>query len=424
MSLQEGPQVRCDVNAMHKILVVGVTGKGRAGLDPALQARIAAADLLIGRSRLLAEWPECAGEKLALGANIAEMIERLRARGEARAVVLCTGDPGLYGIGGTLARHFGAAELEIVPAVSSVQLAFARIGLPWDDTAIVSAHGRPLAEVIGWARRAAKVAILTDETNTPGAIATALLARGIADCRAVVAERLELPGERITDTRLADLPGRDFASPNLLLLLRDADWRPEPVGIPRPDDAYAHRRGLITKRDVRALSLSRLMLTPIDTVWDIGAGSGAMSIEMAEQAWRGRVYAVERDPECLSFVRVNCARYGADNVTVVQGSAPAALADLPAPDAVFIGGTGGLMREILQYVVERARPGCRLALNLATLEHLTQAQAVLRDLGWAPAIAQVNLAYAEPIAELTRLVPANPVFIISAMRPAATGGND
>ncbi|MEJ5199541.1 MAG: cobalamin biosynthesis bifunctional protein CbiET, partial [Anaerolineae bacterium] len=127
-------------------------------------------------------------------------------------------------------------------------------------------------------------------------------------------------------------------------------------------------------------------------------------------------------PECLGFVRANCARHGADNVTVVEGSAPAALADLPAPDAVFIGGTGGLLREILEHVADRALPGCRLVLNLATLEHLAQAQAALHDLGWTPVIAQVNLAYAEPIAGLTRLAPANPVFIVSAVRPAAAGG--
>lgn len=404
---------------MHKILVVGVPGRGRAGLDSALQARIATADLLIGATRLLAEWPDCRGEKLAIGGDTAVVIERLQARGDARAVVLSTGDPGLYGIGGVLARHFPTTELEIVPAVSSVQLAFARIGLPWDDAAIVSAHGRSLAATIGWARRAAKIAILTDERNTPGAIAATLVARGIADCRAVVAERLEMPGERITDARLADLPGRTFTSPNILLLLREADWQPEPTGVPRPDADYLHRRGLITKRDVRALSLIRLALAPTDIVWDIGAGSGAMSIEMAEQAWRGRVYAVEHDLECLGFVRANCDRYGADNVTVIEGSAPAALAGLPAPNAVFIGGTGGMLLEILHHVAGRARPGCRVVLNLATLEHLVQAQTALRDLGWTPAIAQVNLAHAEPIASLTRLAPANPVFIVSATRPAA-----
>jgi precorrin-6Y C5,15-methyltransferase (decarboxylating) len=399
---------------MSRILVVGVSGRGRAAVDPALAARIAAADLLCGTTRLLAEWPDCAGEKLAIGANIPAVIERLAARGDAAAVVLGTGDPSLFGIAGTLARHFPSDELEIVPGVSSVQLAFARIGRPWDDAVVASAHGRPMAEALGWARRAGKLAILTDETNTPANIAVALLARGAADCRAVVAERLELPGERIVDARLADLPGQSFASPNVLLLLPDADWQPAPVGAPRPDDAYAHRCGLITKRDVRALSLIRLALSATDTVWDIGAGSGAMSIEMAEWAWRGRVYAVEHDAECASFIAANCARYGADNVTLIEGRAPDVLATLPAPDAVFIGGTGGSLTEIVARVTAACRLGCRIVLNLATLENLAQAHAALRELGWQTALAQVNLAYGEPIAGLTRLAPANPVFIVSA----------
>lgn len=403
---------------MSKILVVGI-GEGRTALSPALQERIVRADLLCGGARLLAEWPDCRGEKVVIGANIAQVIARLANRGDAQAVVLGTGDPGLFGIAGTLARHFSAAELEIVPAVSSVQLACARIAVPWDDAIIVSAHGRPLAEVLGWARRAAKLVILTDETNTPAVIADALLRRGVADCRAVVAERLALAGERITDTRLADLVGRSFATPNLLLLLRDADWRPEPACISRPDDAYAHRRGLITKRDVRMLSLARLALTVTDTVWDIGAGSGAMSIEIAEQAWRGHVYAVERDPEGAGFVRENCARYGVENVTLIEGHAPEALVGLPAADAVFIGGSGAALTEIMAYVAAAVRPGCRVVLNLATVENLAQTQAILRDLAWSFTTACVNLAYAEPIAGLTRLAPANPVFIVSTTRPGA-----
>lgn len=401
----------------NRILVVGVAGEGRAALPAAVQARIARAELLYGAERLLAEWPDCAGERFAIGNNIAQMVERLRGRGDARAVVLGTGDPGVYGIAGTLARHFPAEELEIIPAVSSVQLAFARIAAPWEGVVVASAHGRPLDDVLAWSRRAARLAVFTDETNTPGAIAAALLARGEADCRAVVAERLALAGERVVDTRLAALPGQTFATPNVLLLLRDDSWRPAPAFAPRPDDAYAHRRGLITKRDVRALSLARLALSATDIVWDVGAGSGALSVEGAELAWRGHVYAVERDPECAGFARENIARYAAGNVTLVEGRAPEALAGLPAPDAVFIGGTGGALAAIVARVAEVARLGCRVVLNLATLENLAQAQAALAAHGWPAAITQANLAYAEPIAHLTRLAPANPVFIVSTARP-------
>ena len=140
------------------------------------------------------------------------------------------------------------------------------------------------------------------------------------------------------------------------MLIRDAGWQPRPAFAPRPDEAYAHRAGLITKADVRALSLARLALRETDCVWDIGAGSGALSVEMAELAWRGRVFAVESDPENLGFIEENIRRFGALNVTVVAGRAPGALTDLPEPSAVFIGGTGGEMEGILAHV---ARAGHR-----------------------------------------------------------------
>jgi precorrin-6Y C5,15-methyltransferase (decarboxylating) len=244
-------------------------------------------------------------------------------------------------------------------------------------------------------------------------IAQTLLRAGIADCRAIVAENLGLPDERLVDTRLSALPGKDFAPLNVLLLLHDAGWRPIPLSAPRPDEVYAHRRGLITKADVRALSLSRLAISETDVVWDIGAGSGAMSVEIAELAWRGHVFAVERDPENLDYIRQNMQQFGALNVAIVAGRAPAALADLPEPAAIFIGGTGGEMETILNHIQRIARPGCRVVMNLATLENLYQALGLMQTFHWSPQVTQINLAQGQAIAGLTRLAPLNPVFILS-----------
>jgi precorrin-6Y C5,15-methyltransferase (decarboxylating) len=200
---------------------------------------------------------------------------------------------------------------------------------------------------------------------------------------------------------------------NVLLLLHDGGWRPASLFAPRPDEVYAHRRGLITKAEVRALSLSRLVIGETDIVWDIGAGSGAMSVEMAELAWRGQVFAVEHDPENLGYLHQNTQQFGALNVTIVPGRAPAALADLPEPAAIFIGGTGGEMETILNYIQQVARPGCRIMMNLATLENLHQALDLMQTFHWSPQIVQVNLAQGQAIAGLTRLAPLNPVFIVS-----------
>ena len=403
----------------RRILILGVGAEGPASLSPALQERVATADWLCGGRRLLELWPEHRGEKIVIDNNITALIERMRGRGEARVVVLASGDPGFYGIGATLARALPAGDLEIVPHVSSLQLAFARAGLPWCDAVFTSAHARSLGEVVGWARRARTLGILTDPENSPAAIARVLLAAGVSDCRAIVAENLGLPTERLVDTRLSALPDLEFAPLNVLILAHGTEWRPAPALAFRRDDSYAHRRGLITKADVRALCLVRLALAEDDVAWDVGAGSGAVSIEMAQLAWRGRVLAIEHDADSLADIAVNRERFAALNIEVVAGRAPTALAGLPAPDAVFVGGSGGELGGILRHVAKVARPGCRIVVSLATLENLAEARAVLQALGLTHDVTYVSIAHGEPLAGLTRLAPLNPVFIVSAVVPAA-----
>ena len=398
---------------IERILIVGVGAEGPASLSTASQERITRADQLWAGQRLLDHWPDHPAEKVVIGADVAELVQQLPGRGDRRVVILASGDPGFYGIVGTLLRYLPPEELEIIPHVSSLQLAFARAGLAWNEAIFTSAHSRPLAEVVGWAKRAPRLGILTDHQHTPALIAQTLLEAGLADCRAIVAENLGQPDERLTDTRLAALPAMTFGPLNVLLLVREADWQPWPTFAPRPDGAYAHRRGLITKADVRALSLARLAVRATDVIWDIGAGSGAVSIELAALAWRGHVFAIEHEAENIDFIRENCRRFGALNVIVVEGRAPGVLADLPRPTAVFIGGTGGEMVEILQYINRTAQPGCRIVMNLATLENLNEALALMASFDWSPQVTQVNLAQGQAIAGLTRLAPLNPVFIVS-----------
>jgi precorrin-6Y C5,15-methyltransferase (decarboxylating) len=399
---------------MQRVLVVGVGGEGPGSLSPSLLGRIAQADELWGSERLLAHWPDFPGTKVVIGADAAARAAGLLDREARRVVVLASGDPGFYGIAGTLLRHLSPGEVEILPHISSLQVAFARAGVTWSDAVLTSAHARPLAELVGWAKRARKLGILTDQHNAPGLIAQTLLDAGLPDCRAIVAENLGMPDERLTDTRLNALVEMTFGPLNVLLLLQDEGWRPAAALAPRPDDAYVHRRGLITKRDVRALILARLALRETDVVWDIGAGSGAVSVEVAELAWRGQIFAVERDTENLGYIRQNAARYGALNVAVVAGHAPDRLKDLPAPDAVFVGGTGGALEAIFRHVAGAARQGCRVAASFATLENLNRALVCTRELGWETAISQVNIANGTDIAGQTRLSPLNPVFIVSA----------
>lgn len=399
------------------VIVIGVGVEGLASLTPQTLANINEADQLWGSERLLALLPEFFGERVALSKGIGAALEALKTRAETeRIVLLASGDPGFFGVGSSLLHVLPPDEVILIPQVSTLQTAFARAHASWQDAHFTSAHARPLAEVIGLARRFRKLGILTDPCHTPAFIAERLLAAGIPDCRAVVCENLGQTDERMTDTYLSQLPGQVFSDLNVMLLIQSESWRPAPSLSIRPDEAYAHRNGLITKADIRALCLARLALQETDTIWDIGAGSGAISIEMAEQAWRGRVYAIEKDKECQDFLLENIRRFGALNIEVVVGEAPSALVNLPTPTAIFLGGSGGQLESILKCVDGASRFGCRLVATFAILENMLETYTWMKQLGWNPTLTQAQIAYGTPIAEGTRLSPSNPVFVLSGVK--------
>lgn len=403
---------------IEPVTIIGIGLEGAAGLSEELRELIAQADELWGGERLLDAWPSPGTHKVALGGDLMETLQNLKERPpERKVVILASGDPLFYGVAASVLKILPKDEVRVYPQVSSLQTAFARVRLSWQDAALTSAHARPVCEVIGLARRYPKLGILTDPVQTPAWIAAQLLAAHVPDCRAVVCENLGEMDEKITDTRLVELVGKTFSPLNVLLLVHDPDWKPAPAFAPRSDSAYRHKNGLITKRDVRILSLARLELCETDLVWDVGAGSGAVSVEMAELVWRGRVFAVERDAECLTCLRENVTCWGAINVEIVKGQAPQALANLPAPTAVFIGGSGGQLINILERVEAAARPGCRIVANFALLENMLIGMNWMRAHGWRPELSEAQFSYGTPTGEGTRLVPSNPVFILSGAIP-------
>jgi precorrin-6B C5,15-methyltransferase / cobalt-precorrin-6B C5,C15-methyltransferase len=400
--------------APEPVVIIGVGLEGQAGLSPAVREKIGRADELWGSDRLLRMWPDGHQKKVRMDHQIATVVQGLKLRpADRRVVILASGDPGFYGVAASVLRALPVEEVVIHPQASWLQAAFARIGVCWNDAALTSAHARPIAEVIGLARRYPKVGILTDPKQTPALIAEKLLAAEIPDCRAIVLENIGAPEEKIIESRLRALPGQTFAPLNALILVHDPDWRPLQSLKVRPDEAYAHKKGLITKQDVRTLCLSRMGLRESDIIWDIGAGSGALSIEMAELAWRGRVFAVEKNAECLACLRTNVQRFGLLNVEIIAAAAPDGLPDLPAPDAVFIGGSDGKLEPILLHIAESTRSTCRVVANFALLENLLSAYHWLQEHGWQPELTEAQFSYGTPLGSGTRLAPANPVFILS-----------
>jgi precorrin-6y C5,15-methyltransferase (decarboxylating) CbiE subunit/precorrin-6Y C5,15-methyltransferase (decarboxylating) CbiT subunit len=416
--------------ATEPVTVVGLDAAG-APPHPALAPVLATAGLVVGAARHLAAVPvPTRADTIALG-PLAPALRRLTEAVAAGvpAVVLASGDPGLFGI----VRRLRAAglPLRVVPAVSSVATAFARAGLPWDGAAVVTAHGRDSRPALNACRALPLVAVLT----APGAGAAELGAGLIGwSRRLLVAEHLGTDAERIRAVTPEQAAAETWADPHVLLSLADtvpadtvpAETVPGPVapggmrvdnqpaaapagGWALPETRYAHRDSMITKSEVRALVVARLRPRLGRLIWDVGAGSGSVGIECALLG--AAVLAVEQDPEAAATVQANAAAH-AVHVRLVTDRAPAALADLPEPDAVFVGGGGP---EVLAAVVAR-RPE-RVVLTLAALDRVAPAVGLLRAAGYTVEGSQLSAArLADLPGGSIRLAATNPVVVLTGER--------
>jgi precorrin-6B C5,15-methyltransferase / cobalt-precorrin-6B C5,C15-methyltransferase len=404
-----------------KVCIIGVTAGGAASLPAALLERVRSADVLAGGERHLAYFPDFRGQRLAIRPPLDAWIAEVGAASDAgrRVVVLATGDPLFYGIGARLVAQFGIERLEIYPHLTSLQMACARLGVPWDDATWVSVHGRSfdhLRRVLG---RAAKIGVLTDPCSSAEAICRWLVEQGVEEYEVAVLENLGSDAERVVSGQPSALLAETFARLNVVLLLRRSDWklppRPERSLLGTPEPAFEHRRtgeGLITKAEVRAVTLARLQPLPTDIAWDIGAGSGAVAIEWGRLLRDGMVYAVERDAESYARLQANVRRHRAYNVVPVFGEAPECLAELPDPDGVFIGGSGGHLPALLRQACSRLRPGGRLVGNFILLEHVQEAQHTAKALGLEADLVWLSVARGKPLAGKTMLEPLTPVAVV------------
>ncbi|MBI3637031.1 MAG: precorrin-6y C5,15-methyltransferase (decarboxylating) subunit CbiE [Candidatus Rokubacteria bacterium] len=414
------------MTATSVIHVIGVGNEGAESLTPRALALVEKAEVLVGGQRLLDFFPHVPAERLKIGARVDETLAAAAARrATARVVVLATGDPNYFGITRALLRHVPAEALDIVPNVSALQWAFAKARVPWDDATFVTVHGRPLSGLVDAVRSHAKVCLFTDEQNTPAAVARALLDAGLTGYDAVLCEDIGGPDERITRATLEGLLGTRPHALNTLVLLGPEPAPPAAWSPGLPEDAFDQRKpklGLITKREIRVLSLARLALRPDSVVWDVGAGSGSVSIEAAKLAPRGRVFAIEKNEEDAGIVRANVEKFAVPHVTVLPARAPEALAGLPDPDAVFVGGSGGELAEILTIAAKRLRPEGRIVVNAITLDTLHEAVTTFRMLGLAHEAILVSIARSKPLLDMMSFEALNPVYIVTASRAAAEPG--
>jgi precorrin-6Y C5,15-methyltransferase (decarboxylating) len=413
----------------ERIVVLG-TGTGDG---PPVADAVGGAGLVVGAARHLdaAHLPSGV-RRLALGplAPALDAIERHLKEDGSPVVVLASGDPGFFGIVRALGARFGAAALDVRPSSPSVAVAFARLGLSWDDAVVVSAHGRDPRTAVNVCRAHLKVAVLTGPGAGPAELGAALERSGVAR-ELVVASGLGTDAESVVRLSPAAAAARSWPDPvSVVLCLATgrelvggrartiAGPPPAPAGWALPEQDFAHRDSMVTKFEVRALALARLGPRIGELVWDIGAGSGSVGVECAR--FGAAVVAVERDPLGADRVRTNAAAHGVD-VQVVTGAAPSVLAELPDPDAVFVGGGGSDLAAIVSACAGRARR-C-VVVTLAALDRVPEVRLALTDAGLVTDGVLLQSSRLAPLpGDVMRLAATNPVFVLWGTRPEAAQG--
>ena len=425
------------MQATPRLFIIGIGGRP---LDGRAHQALLAAEVVVAQRRLY--------DVFTAYAEFAEVRERIRrtdtleatlgAVREALAghrgpvVLLASGDPLFHGIGRRVLKDLGREEVEIIPDVSSIQLAFARIKEPWEGALLISLHAgqdpraqrrlpHGLADVPTLVAAHQTVAVLTDREHNPAAIAAALAA-GAAHTPPLiyVCERLGYDDERVTAGRPEEIAAMSFAEPNVVIIKRQegapqAGASPFPPRLGLREEEIGHSGGLITKDEVRAVALHSLRLPASGVLWDIGAGSGALSLEAARLCPGLAAFAVEKAEEQLTWIRRNASAFGPGTITAVHGEAPSALAGLPAPCRVFIGGSGGRLREILDVVKEATEAGI-VVVNAATLETLDEALQGLEGAAYRTRVSEVWVARSKVLGGRRAMTGLNPVFIVIGER--------
>jgi precorrin-6B C5,15-methyltransferase / cobalt-precorrin-6B C5,C15-methyltransferase len=403
-------------------------GTGREDLSQRALRWIESAEVLMGERRHLECFPGHAARKLDLPSPLEEAFEQIERLAVAkRTAVLASGDPLFFGIGQRLVSRLGKERVLVFPNVTSVQALFARLGESWTNVKVVSLHGRRSIPQGAWLRELrshSRVALFTDAERTPAEIARQLLEAGFHDRSIAVGEDLGLPSERVRRLSLEEAAGLSFSPLNLVAILpgqEPLEGSASPPGEPVigiPENAFSHEAGLITKMEVRAVVLAYLQLGPHMVLWDLGAGSGSVSIEASRLVRLKQAIAVEKNAGRFGQLVENLRRFGCYEIRAIEANAGEVLDGLPDPDRVFIGGSGGSLGEILPGVSRRLRAGGRIVQTAVTLETLEYAGAFWRREGLDTSTVQLQVNRSVPIGKTSRFEALNPVFVISAWRKA------
>lgn len=410
----------------QKIHIIGIGDDGLDGITSHARKLIEGANLLIGSESTLALIPGDGRSKFVIGGNLNEAVDRISAA-KGRVVVLASGDPLFYGVARYLCDKLGKDRFEVAPHVSSMQLAFARVKESWEDAYLTNLANHPLENVVEKIRVADKVGLFTTEACPPAAVAKALLNSRIDYFSAYVCENLGSPDERVTQGSLAEIAADEFAPLNVMVLVRKPAAPDQPAGLAgrrlfgNPDELFLQTRpkhGLLTPAEVRAIALAQMALRPDSTVWDIGAGSGSVSIEAAQIARDGATYAIEMDIEDHQLIVANAERFGIHNISPILGRAPDAWSALPDPDAIFVGGSGREIGRLVELALARLKPGGRLVANVGSIENLSAVHEILHRTAGDVKLWMINVARGVYQLERVRFEALSPTFLLAVVKPA------
>ena len=413
--------------AQAKIQIVGIGDDGVDGMTAHARRLVESAELLLGPASCAGMLPAALQARLVPVGGLEELVERIEGAGDRRTVVLASGDPLFYGTARYVCGRLGKDRFEVVPHVSSMQLAFARVKESWEEAFLANLAGQSIERVIERIRGADTAGLFTSEQWPPAAVARALLDEGIDHFQAYVCENLGSPDERVTQGSLADIARESFGPLNVMILVRRSPAVDAAAGagarlFGNPDECFLQsrpKRGLLTPAEVRALALAELALAPASIVWDVGAGSGSVGVEAARIARDGRVYAIEMDPDDQQLIVENARRFGVANLHPVLGRAPEAWGPLPDPDAIYVGGSGRDVATLVEQAWGRLRRGGRIVTACNSIENLAAVHALLRARSGEVAYWMVNIARGVEQLDRIRFEAINPVFLIAATKPSA-----
>jgi precorrin-6Y C5,15-methyltransferase (decarboxylating) len=412
--------------AEGRVHIVGIGDDGVEGMTAQARRVLEAADLLLGPESCATLLPPALAGRLETTANLEELCDRIEAAGPKKLVVLASGDPLFYGTARYVCGRLGKDRFEVVPHVSSMQLAFARVKESWEEAFLANLSGQSIERVVDKIRGSETVGLFTSEQWPPSAVARTLLDEGIDYFQAYVCENLGSPDERVTQGSLADIAAEAFGPLNVMILVRRARAADTPghAGsrlFGNPDECFLQsrpKRGLLTPCEVRSLALAELGLHARSVVWDVGAGSGSVSLEAARIAQAGLVHAIEMDPDDHRLITANAERFGVSNLKAVLGKAPEAWKGLPDPDAIYVGGSGRDVAMLVEEAWKRLKSGGRLVTACNSIENLAAVHAILRARSGNAAYWMVNIARGIEQMDRIRFEALNPTFLIAATKPA------